>query len=74
VFKQYRERQDELSREGKRIKGPLILPKKTGSNEKCPCGSGLKFKKCCIDGPREKPKTADFTPEESGVIKGLYGG
>ena len=21
----------------------------TGRNEKCPCGSGLKFKNCCID-------------------------
>ena len=23
---------------------------KTGRNEKCPCGSGVKFKKCCING------------------------
>ena len=22
---------------------------KIGRNEKCPCGSGIKFKKCCID-------------------------
>ena len=22
---------------------------KIGRNEKCPCGSGLKFKNCCID-------------------------
>jgi len=21
---------------------------KVGRNEKCPCGSGLKFKKCCL--------------------------
>ena len=23
------------------------MSKKVGSNEKCPCGSGLKYKKCC---------------------------
>lgn len=23
---------------------------KTGRNEKCPCGSGKKFKKCCLNG------------------------
>lgn len=22
---------------------------KAGRNEQCPCGSGLKFKRCCID-------------------------
>jgi hypothetical protein len=26
---------------------PLVLPRKTGRNAPCPCGSGLKFKKCC---------------------------
>ena len=25
---------------------------KVGRNELCPCGSGLKYKKCCINGPR----------------------
>ena len=24
------------------------LGKKVGRNEKCPCGSGLKYKKCCL--------------------------
>lgn len=23
-------------------------PPKVGRNEQCPCGSGLKFKKCCL--------------------------
>ncbi|HUS49277.1 MAG TPA: SEC-C metal-binding domain-containing protein [Candidatus Paceibacterota bacterium] len=23
-------------------------PSKVGRNEQCPCGSGLKFKKCCL--------------------------
>jgi len=25
-----------------------IIQRKIGRNELCPCGSGLKFKKCCI--------------------------
>lgn len=28
---------------------PLVLPPKIGRNDPCPCGSGKKFKKCCID-------------------------
>jgi uncharacterized protein YecA (UPF0149 family) len=28
--------------------------KKIGRNEKCPCGSGKKYKKCCILQPIEK--------------------
>lgn len=47
VFKKYRERQDELKKEEKRVKGPLVLPEKVGRNDPCPCGSGKKFKKCC---------------------------
>lgn len=27
----------------------LVRRVKVGRNEKCPCGSGVKFKKCCID-------------------------
>lgn len=30
---------------------PKIKEYKIGRNEPCPCGSGLKFKKCCIDNP-----------------------
>ncbi|MCV6620535.1 MAG: YchJ family metal-binding protein [Cellvibrionaceae bacterium] len=26
---------------------PQKAPKKTGRNDPCPCGSGLKFKRCC---------------------------
>ncbi|EER15727.1 hypothetical protein Pmar_PMAR028971 [Perkinsus marinus ATCC 50983] len=26
--------------------GPPVTKKKIGVNEKCPCGSGLKYKKC----------------------------
>lgn len=25
------------------------VEEKTGRNERCPCGSGKKFKKCCLD-------------------------
>jgi len=29
------------------INNSTIKKKKIGRNEKCPCGSGLKYKKCC---------------------------
>lgn len=28
---------------------PIVKGKKTGRNEPCPCGSGKKFKKCCLN-------------------------
>jgi peptide deformylase len=34
---------------------PIIAEKKPGRNEKCPCGSGKKYKKCCLN----KPKATD---------------
>ena len=30
------------------------LKKKTGRNEFCPCGSGKKFKKCCLDTEQQR--------------------
>nr|WP_214475543.1 DUF1186 domain-containing protein [Mesorhizobium sp. dw_380] len=31
---------------------PVVNPwRDVGRNDPCPCGSGLKFKKCCLDGP-----------------------
>lgn len=33
---------------GIRIPPKVLLPK-VGRNDGCPCGSGKKFKKCCID-------------------------
>lgn len=30
---------------------PGEAPKKNGRNDPCPCGSGRKYKKCCIGGP-----------------------
>ncbi len=28
---------------------PIRVATKIGRNQLCPCGSGLKYKKCCID-------------------------
>ncbi len=30
---------------------PLSTEPKVGRNEPCPCGSGLKYKKCCLSKP-----------------------
>ncbi|MBM4467542.1 MAG: hypothetical protein FJ014_18645 [Chloroflexi bacterium] len=27
---------------------PVTVPSKVGRNDPCPCGSGLKFKNCCL--------------------------
>lgn len=37
---------------------PIIKPKETGRNEPCPCGSGKKYKKCCM-----KKKNKRLTPK-----------
>ncbi len=29
-------------------KQPVVNPPKTGRNDPCPCGSGKKYKKCCL--------------------------
>ena len=29
------------------VRKPMVKPKKVGRNERCPCGSGKKFKYCC---------------------------
>jgi len=39
---------------------------KTGRNEPCPCGSGKKFKKCCLDRVEESRARAASAPEEDG--------
>ena len=35
------------SRGREQAPGPRTAPGKVGRNDPCPCGSGLKFKKCC---------------------------
>jgi predicted aspartyl protease len=32
----------------KAAKQPVLAPPKVGRNDKCPCGSGKKYKKCCM--------------------------
>lgn len=33
------------------------MSKKIGRNEPCPCGSGIKYKKCCLNPQARKPAT-----------------
>ena len=40
---------DQLSQTDFQTQSPVILGKKIGRNEPCPCGSGKKYKKCCWD-------------------------
>jgi len=42
----------EVEEEKKRI--PVVNNVKIGRNAKCPCGSGKKYKKCCLDKKEEK--------------------
>lgn len=47
--------------------------KKVGRNEQCPCGSGKKYKKCCL----EKDRAATSGAKREGVgekISKLVGG
>jgi len=46
-FKELLEQGLELPEEEFNISFPLKKPKKVGRNESCPCGSGIKYKKCC---------------------------
>jgi len=34
---------------------PAVAPGKVGRNDPCPCGSGKKYKKCCLDKARAEP-------------------
>ena len=36
-----------LSKETEKEKKPLEKNQKVGRNDKCPCGSGKKYKHCC---------------------------
>ena len=39
-----------------------------GRNELCPCGSGKKYKKCCL----QKNQRTEFTRNKTLYAKGLY--
>jgi len=43
------------AREKKPQKGKLTVTEKVGRNAPCPCGSGLKFKNCCMNKERTMP-------------------
>ena len=41
-----------------RLSPPRAQSRKVGRNEPCPCGSGKKYKKCCIDARERSPAPA----------------
>lgn len=43
-----KERDQWLYVDGETIESPPALSEKVGRNAPCPCGSGKKFKKCCV--------------------------
>ncbi len=49
--------------------GPRLDYSKIGRNDPCPCGSGAKFKNCCID-KVEKKMRADRDAKLFGGSKG----
>ena len=52
------------SSEGKRRFQPLIRKgKKVGRNDPCPCGSGKKYKHCCL--PKEIERDMQIVKERS---------
>lgn len=46
---QYQGRLSLMAKEASNPRHGKTTPKKIGRNDPCPCGSGLKFKKCCIE-------------------------
>jgi hypothetical protein len=46
-YREGTERSEELNKKDGRGKRPLSRQKTPGRNERCPCGSGKKYKKCC---------------------------
>lgn len=46
-------------------KAEVILLGKAGRNDPCPCGSGKKYKKCCMGKDAEHARAADTSHESS---------
>ena len=48
-----------------------VSGRKVGRNEPCPCGSGKKYKRCCLDaaGPRAEPARSSVHDFEEGLIR-----
>lgn len=53
------------------------MEKKTGRNDPCPCGSGKKYKNCCVDKPIRKPLPFKATllskPKEVDLMARTFG-
>jgi hypothetical protein len=45
------------------------VPAKPKPNDHCPCGSKLRFRKCCMAGPKAKRRQAAEEPEAGGAPK-----
>ncbi len=43
--------------------------KKIGRNDLCPCGSGKKFKKCCINNDNNYNSCREISAEESAKVR-----
>ena len=44
---------------------------KTGRNEPCPCGSGVKYKKCCLEKTTPAENLVPTTTQQSFVLDGV---
>lgn len=53
-------------------RGIIIYMKKVGRNDPCPCGSGKKYKKCCIDKKRQNSVVNKKTITRRDFITGPY--
>lgn len=60
---QMKEFEESICKEEKLIKQMIEKPKKIGRNDPCPCGSGKKYKKCCLgkESPIEVEPKKEFT-------------
>lgn len=45
----YNQELSENNSQNEKFYKPIVKPKKIGRNDPCPCGSGKKYKKCCIE-------------------------
>ena len=62
---------EKMFRAMERAVNPPIRKKKIGRNDPCPCGSGKKYKFCCMNKPKE-PLDEIETPESIETDKILY--
>jgi SEC-C motif len=50
-------------------RGPYRASPKLGRNEPCHCGSGKKYKKCCLDGDHRIPEPPPLPPTTPESLK-----